>query len=176
MTLPHTLYGLFHELGELLGRLSPLEYSQPCHLLSGGSIGQHCRHVIECFQELEKGYSGGTVNYDLRQRQRLLETDAELARRQLWQIGDGLARPDKPLVLEVRLEEGRVVRLASSYYRELYHNLDHLVHHMALIRVGLIALGGISVPDGFGVAYATMRFRAEQSTITANGQPIITTN
>jgi hypothetical protein len=108
------------------------------------------------------------VNYDLRQRHRLLETDVDFARLQLERVGVGLERPDKPLVLEAAVEDGVLLRLSSSYYRELYHHLDHLVHHMALIRVGLLALEGITVPESFGVAHATMRFRAGQHTVTTN--------
>jgi len=168
MALQHSLYGLFHQLGELLERLSPFEYSQPIDLLSGATLGQHCRHVIECLQELEKGYPGGMVNYDLRQRQRLLETDVDYARLQLATIGAVLERPDKPLVLEATVEDGVLVRLSSSYYRELYHQLDHMVHHMALIRVGLLALSSVPVPESFGVAFATMRSREKQHSIFTN--------
>ena len=74
----------------------------------------------------------------------------------------------KPLVLEATVEGGVQVRLASSYDRELHHHLDHMVHHMALIRVGLLALDPILLPESFGVAYATMRSRASQSSIFTN--------
>jgi hypothetical protein len=124
--------------------------------------------MIECLQELEKGYPEGLVNYDLRKRHLVLETDVDFARLQLATIGAVLDKPDKPLVLEATVEGGVQVRLASSYDRELHHHLDHMVHHMALIRVGLLALDPILLPESFGVAYATMRSRASQSSIFTN--------
>ena len=44
------------ELVELLNQLSEKEYSSPCYELSGSSIGEHTRHIVEMFQCLENQY------------------------------------------------------------------------------------------------------------------------
>jgi len=117
--------------------------------------------VIECFQELEEGYLGGDVDYDLRKRDRRLETDRLFALMQMGSIGNTLDKPDKPLTLHAAVDEGKDISLSSTYYRELLHNLDHAVHHMAMIRIGASAFPNMSLPESFGVAYATLQFRAK---------------
>jgi len=159
---------LFSQLAELLDQLSDEEYCIPIAALSGSTIGQHFRHVIECFQELEKGYHGGDVNYDLRRRDRCLETSRQLALRHIDLMGAVPGRQDKLLRLHAAFDEGTGVSLSSTYYRELLHNLDHTVHHMALIRVGLSAFPRIRLPESFGVAYSTLRSRTNTNPINTN--------
>jgi hypothetical protein len=165
MHLRSPILRLFFQLAQLLEQLSDEEYSMPVKALSGAAVGQHVRHVIECFQELEEGYPDGNVNYDLRKRDRRLETDRLFALRQINSVGSALERPDKPLTLHAGFDEGVEVTLSSTYHRELMHNLDHAVHHMAMMRVGLSAFSGIELPESFGVAYATLKFRSNHHSI-----------
>jgi hypothetical protein len=154
------LIGLLHQLDEMLQQLSPQDYRRPLAVLSNATIGQHCRHVIECFQEMEKGYAAGVINYDARRRDASLETDPQLARRAMAGVENSLAWTDKPVLLCAAVGDAIELHLPSSYYREIYHNLDHLVHHMALIRAALPGFPEVRVPESFGVAWATLRFRA----------------
>lgn len=168
MHLRSAILHLFSQLTELLEQLTDEEYCIPIAALSGSTIGQHFRHVIECFQELEEGYHGGDVNYDLRRRDRCLETSRQLARRQIDLVSAASGRPDKPLRLHAAFDEGMDVIFSSTYYRELLHNLDHTVHHMALIRGGLSAFPRIRLPESFGVAYSTLRSRTNTNPIKTN--------
>ena len=63
------------------------------------------RHIIELFQELQKGYENGIVNYDNRQRDMLLENDISMARSAIADILKQLFEEDKPLLLEGELFE-----------------------------------------------------------------------
>jgi len=165
MHLKSPILRLFSQLGELLEQLSDEQYCQPMDLLSGASVGQHVRHIIECFQELEDGYCSGDVNYDLRKRDRRLETDREFVFLQMVFVESALGKPDKPLKLHAAFDEGVEVTLSTTYDRELMHNLDHAIHHMAMIRIGLTAIRGIALPEGFGVAYSTLKFRINSHSI-----------
>ncbi len=168
MQLSSAILPLFFQLADLLEQLSDEEYRQPMPVLSGATIGQHFRHVLECFQELERGYQDGDVNYDLRKRDRRLETDRAFAHRVMASIDGALRKPDKPLKLYAALEEGMEVSLSSTYYRELMHNLDHTVHHMALIKIGLSAFPDIQIPENFGVSHATIQHRTNNLSIHRN--------
>jgi hypothetical protein len=155
---------LLRQLDELLQQFSGEDYCRPLPVLSGATMGQHCRHVIECFEELDRGYGLGVVNYDGRRRDRRVETDVRYARRRIADVANNLDRPDVPLVLCVLLGDETTVSLTSSYYRELYHNLDHAVHHFALMRAGMAAFPNVRLPVSFGVAWSTMKFRAAEMT------------
>ena len=55
------------------------------------------------------------------------------------------------------------VAIQSSFYRELAYNIEHAIHHMALIKIGVRALREtIKLPDYFGVASSTVRYQLKQ--------------
>ena len=45
---------LIHQLQGVLDQLQPDQYCQKLTVLHGSSVGQHVRHIIEFFEELEK--------------------------------------------------------------------------------------------------------------------------
>ena len=78
MLLP-SIHNSLDDLLDLLGQLSDADYSNPCPELSDATIGEHMRHIIEMFQCLETQYDAGTVNYDLRERNRRIQTETDFA-------------------------------------------------------------------------------------------------
>ena len=147
-------------LSDTILQLTNQQYQHPCNQLSGGSIGQHCRHVIELFKELLMGYEMGAVNYEKRQRDIILETNLDQAIIQINDILNNIQKPDKHLQLYYHLGQGETeFELSTNYFRELFYNLEHSVHHMALIRIGIQAITNLEIPESFGVAEATMQYR-----------------
>lgn len=153
---------LFTQLSNLLAQLSDKEYMQPCSVLSNATIGQHLRHIIELYQELEKGYEKGVVHYEERNRSFELESNKESAAAAIGVLLNTLDRPDKPLLLISEYGDQVPVTVHTNYYRELIYNMEHTVHHMALIRVGILTNTTIQLPDSFGVASSTLKFRQQQ--------------
>lgn len=160
MQLLNAVHNVFVQLSGSLDMLTICEYSRPCHHLHGSSVGQHLRHIIEMFQCLESGYTSGVVNYEKRKRDRLLESDKDLASAMLKEIHAGLAKPDKALILEGVYQEDsdELMSFHTNYFREIVYNLEHTIHHMALIRVGIRELKNIELPDNFGKASATVKY------------------
>ncbi len=148
---------LLGQISALLEGLSDEQYTQPLKIFSDASIGQHTRHIIEFFLELFKGYEQGAVDYDNRKRSHAIETDRQCALSKLQEVVDELARPDKDLWL--RADLGATVKLRTNYQRELVYNLEHTIHHMALLRIGVSALTDLPLPENFGVALSTQKFR-----------------
>ncbi len=161
MQLVKQAQSLFHQLEYALEVLSPGQYTQPSNLLFKASVGQHTRHIIELFLELNKGYVSGTVNYENRKRDHRIETDQIFAIGKLKDILVDLDKADRSLLLETAYEVNSVavIVIATNYYREVIYNLEHTVHHMALIRVGVNEVSGIILPAEFGVASSTLKFR-----------------
>jgi len=163
MHLQQAIRGVFGQLTGTLLQLSHAQYVHPGKLLSHSSIGQHVRHIIELYTCLEDGYLSGMVNYEKRKRDRQIETDPSLAVDLLERIANGLAKENKDLLLEAAWggEPDQLLRLDTNYYREIAYNLEHTIHHMALIKVGIREVSTIEIPEGFGVASSTIKFRNE---------------
>ena len=163
MQLQQAVNTIFVQLSDSLGQLSSLQYSQPCSTLFNNTIGQHVRHIIELFQCLENGYGSGIVNYEKRKRDTLIESDKELAGRLLLEIHRGLGKPNKTLTLEASYDEhaSEPIAIETNYFREVAYNLEHTIHHMALIRVGITEISNIQLPDDFGVASSTVKYRKQ---------------
>ncbi len=161
MQLLQAVRKVFTQLAGSMEQLSADQYSAPCIHLGNSTIGQHVRHIIEMFQCLENGYQTGIVNYEIRKRDREIETDKNFALQLLQQIQTGLGRDDKQLILEGVYNDDTtdVMKFTTNYYREIVYNLEHTIHHMALIRVGLTELTEIAIPENYGLAAATVKHK-----------------
>lgn len=148
------------ELSGLLAKLSDKEYACPCDELSNATIGEHTRHIIEMFQCLQNNYDSEVVNYDLRQRNILIQSSTEFAAQKITEIKNRLDRPNKKIQLQ-QLLDGNEINIESNYFRELLYNLEHCIHHQALIKVALLKCTQISVDENFGVARSTIEYRKQ---------------
>ena len=163
MLLKKPIQNIFVQLTESLHQLSGEEYTRPSKTLFHASIGQHVRHIIELFLCLEKGYDSGIVNYEKRKRDYQIETDKELATSLLKEIYQDIDRSNKDISLEADdyCDPMEIVSIPSNYYRELAYNLEHTIHHMALIRIGINEISSVRLPEEFGVAYSTFKYRQQ---------------
>jgi len=161
MQLQQSVRNVFVQLSESLHHLSDEQYVQQSKTLFKATIGQHVRHIIELFVCLEAGYESGLVNYEKRKRDILIEKNKDFAQVLLQKIYNGLERPNKKLLLESNYDEHNIetITVATNYYREIIYNLEHTVHHMALIRVGINEVSNMKLPANFGVASSTVKHR-----------------
>lgn len=163
MQLQQAVNNVFAQLAETINQLSAEQYTQPCRSLANNTIGQHVRHIIELFQCVENGYAAGTVNYENRKRDIRIETDKATALQLLFEIHSELGRPDKEMVLHANYDEhaDEPIAISTNYFREIAYNLEHTIHHMALIRAGIDEISDIRLPDNFGVASSTIKHRRQ---------------
>lgn len=161
MELIKAIKDSFVQLTNVLDQLKDDEYTSVSANLSGATIGQHMRHVVELYQCLLSGYEAGVVCYDQRKRDTAVETNREFALRLLQQLTDSIELGNKDLLLVSYFgEEASVqINLPTNYYRELMYNLEHSVHHMALMKVGLKELSIAEVSENFGVASSTIQYK-----------------
>lgn len=145
---------------EVLKKLPHNCYSKPCMPLSNATIGQHTRHIIELYQCLLNGYESAEVCYDKRERNTRMESEISYAIDQLNEIQRLLERPNKELQIRNELGNSEVC-IPSNYFREVLYNLEHAIHHHALIKVGIKYFTELQLPDSFGVAPSTINHRKE---------------
>ena len=152
---------LFNKLSFVLSKLSNNEYTKPYLLLNNATIGQHVRHIIELVQELNNGYDIGEVNYDNRKRNIAIETEVEYGIDLLKSLNISINKKDKEieLIVNYAIKEADFVKVKTSYFRELVANVEHCVHHMALIRVAINEVAKIELPSDFGVAISTIKHK-----------------
>ncbi|WP_158729232.1 DinB family protein [Flavobacterium sp. I-STPA6A] len=157
MLIPSIDYSL-NELIDLLGQLSQKEYSNSCTELSNSTIGEHTRHIIEMFQCLENQYDLGVVNYDKRERNTLIQTDTTFAIENIRAVQKNLEKENKNITL-LQIIDGEEIRIESNYNRELLYNLEHCIHHQALIKVAILQCETVTIDPNFGVARSTIEYR-----------------
>lgn len=147
-----------NELIDLLNQLSETQYSNSWTELSNASIGEHTRHIIEMFECLEDQYDLGIVNYDKRARNILIAQDAVCAIKHIRAIQDSLQKDNKNIDLQ-QIIDGEEIRIQSNYHRELLYNLEHCIHHQALIKVAVLQCKNVVVDKNFGIARSTIEYR-----------------
>jgi len=163
MMLKQPIQHVLVQLTETLNQLTNDQYVQTSKTLFNATIGHHVRHIIELFQCLEKGYHDGVVSYEKRKRDPTIETNKELAIALIKEIYKHVEKPDKEILLEAEDYNATMetVLIRSNYYREIAYNLEHAIHHMALIRVGVNEVSSVILPEEFGVAYSTIKYRQQ---------------
>ncbi len=166
MPIHKSAQSLLNQLDEVLEKLTDAQYNAQLEVLSNATLGQHIRHTLEFFLCLIDGRNEQSINYDLRRRDEIIETDRKFAKSIIKSIDEFLSGNPEDFALEFcadyGFEEASPVGVKSSFYRELAYNIEHAIHHMALIKIGVRSIDqDIKLPDHFGVASSTVRYRAK---------------
>ncbi|MEQ8338956.1 MAG: DinB family protein [Cyclobacteriaceae bacterium] len=167
MSINKSAHQILDQLDVVIAQLPEGGFGKPLDVLSQASIGQHVRHTLEFFLCLMDAKNNGVINYDERGHDSLIESDAALARSVIKSIRDFLNKEqaDFSLKLEAdyQIDTPDPIRINSNYYRELAYNIEHAIHHMALIKIGVKHhYPDVELPDYFGVASSTVRFQKSQ--------------
>lgn len=151
------------QLAKFVASITDWHYNQKLKLLSGASIGQHVRHIVEFYQCLQTGYHAGIIDYSARERSLELESDKAYAHQVIIQIISFLNNSsDKNLMLKLDDSLAENMLAQTSLNRELAYNLDHSIHHQAIIKMGMQELmPNYSFAPDFGLAPSTQRYLKE---------------
>ena len=113
-----------------------------------------------CF---EHGFKKGLINYDKRAHDRLIETDKFIALNAISGISEFVKKvDDKSLKLEVGydLEKETYITIDTTATRELVYNIEHAVHHMAIMKIGIKEIAPyVQLSPDFGIAASTIRYK-----------------
>lgn len=165
-SLPAIATEVLADLRLYLSVIDPDLYSSGIDLLSGSTIGQHTRHIIEfyqCLLEQCSGQSSTTINYSERRRDYLIETVPGHALDCINEIRARIAslNPSQFCILDGE-EHGSTDAVTSTIGRELIYNIEHTIHHLAIVKIALkVVMPSLQLPEHFGVAPSTIRHRHE---------------
>jgi uncharacterized damage-inducible protein DinB len=163
MQLSQAANNILKQLSDAVEQITEEDFRKPSQSLNA-SVGQHLRHTLEFFICLERGYAGGVVNYDKRVHNKAMENDKFIALHTIRQIQDFVngSPGDKTLKLEVGYlpASDECVTISTNYLRELVYNIEHAVHHMAIMKIGIREVADyITLPADFGIAVSTIRYK-----------------
>lgn len=157
------LYEILTEQQNLLKKISAEIYTQSIPSLDGSTIGGHTRHIIEFLEILLNSYHTNEINYDERQRNLELEKNPEKAMEVISEILSNIDLSNKNLILKQTV--GTVsLEIPTNFYRELLYNIEHCIHHQALIKVAFneIKMSHL-LNKNFGIAPSTIQYRETQN-------------
>jgi len=167
MELRNAAVRILGQLSSLVETLDDKEYTASLDVLNGATIGQHVRHTLEFFICLKNGIEVGVINYDKRNHDKTIENDRFITISKIKEARNfvELEQENKPLILELsygKTDESEC-QIQSNFSRELAYNIEHGVHHMAIIKIATLAVRPqLSLPEDFGVAVSTIRYQSKQ--------------
>lgn len=160
---------ILEDLRLVVAQIPPADYTQPISVMYSANIGQHTRHIVEFFQCLAQQIAQQQIDYDQRQRNLAIEQSPQTACEVITQVQlwlQSLLQSENihcALLVNYNLErKNDKYAVASSLFRELVYNIEHTIHHAALIKVALALLHlDIDVPSHFGIAPSTIRYQQQ---------------
>jgi hypothetical protein len=150
----------FSQIIQLINQLDNTSYTLSHPELSNATIGEHIRHIIEMYQSLLKSYDSGIINYDKRERSLQIQTDICFTIEAIQNILTNIDLDNKELSIEQGTNDV-YFQVKTNYFRELLYNLEHSIHHQALIKVALLKNPKITISQNFGVAKSTIEYRTQ---------------
>ncbi len=153
---------ILSQLENVLSSLTDKEYTASLEIFSGASVGQHTRHILEFYLCLISNCECEVINYDLRQRDKNIEQNLSFCLSKIGEIKEHLnpLNSDKSICLEA-VQGGKTIKVATTFNRELLYAIEHTVHHLAIIKMGiLLNYPHIEIPENFGVAESTIQYKS----------------
>ena len=160
--LEESTVNILTQLADLAEKLSDEDFSRDLPVLLNNSIGKHYRHIIEFYGILLAGLRSGMVNYDSRKHDPELEQDRgkcmELLKRIRIDLFSSISGREMELRVCYSMNTDDSILITTNMHRELVYNIEHAIHHMAIIRIALQHdFRSIVVDQHFGFAYSTIK-------------------
>jgi hypothetical protein len=159
---------VLNQLKNSIEQLSEIEYKNPLPILNQSSIGMHVRHILEFYSCLFKGLELGVVNYDNRERNLDLQEKKAKAIDTINMIIQTIGTLDESNSVDLEYccdsddcNQG-VICIKTNVGRELLYNLEHTIHHKAIIKIAFVTIQKKELlPPNYGVAPSTIRHQEQ---------------
>ena len=162
MDLRKATENILDQLLVVMNQIKAEDYTFHSPLLNA-SISQHVRHILEFYICLFDGQETGTINYDKRKRDTRIENDIQFTVQFIQKLKEKIKSDMKngDLILQIKYgnETDSDIELKTNFYRELSYNIEHTIHHLAIIKQSIIEHASyIDLPEHFGIASSTVRY------------------
>ena len=159
---------ILDQISHVIEQISETDFVKPVEAFNGATIGQHFRHSLEFFLCLMNGSAEGLVSYDKRKHDKNIESNKLLALDVINKVKMFINHCDvnKAIDLQVSYDPNSEVEviISSNMAREITYNIEHVVHHMALVKIGINEVSPyVTLPPEFGVAISTIKYHKTQT-------------
>src|SRR5262249_16798673 len=130
------------DLRHYLSVIDPVNYQTSLDILSGSTIGQHTRHIVEfynCLLEQSLSITEPVINYANRKRDHRIESEPDHALSYVEVIVEKLQslNTEKTCLLNCAEHGQEDLMVHSTIGRELIYNIEHTIHHLAIVKIAL---------------------------------------
>lgn len=144
----------------LLAAMTNEQYCMRAQPYIMSCMGEHLRHVLDLYYSLKEHVD--VIDYDVRRRGAAVESCrltglSELAQIKIWLLTLQPQMMNTKIVMstEVSVVDTLVVKVETSFIRELIFVSSHAIHHYALMDISA-KLCDVDTPKNMGVAPATL--------------------
>ncbi len=168
MQLKQVSANILDQLIQVSQQLEDQAFRKPLKVLSNNTIGKHIRHIIEFYDLMILGIGSGEVNYDKRTHDRVIEENRLMAIEKMNSLKLEIEKITSDSALKLKanysLDKDEPFEIVTSYFRELQYNIEHAIHHMAIIKIAIISeFASVNIPEGFGIAYSTIKYERDKT-------------
>lgn len=126
------------------------------------NAGKHIRHVLDHFYAFLPAQQTGILDYNLRNRESVVEKDWVAAKTQLLDVIEKLKvlpinDKDLSVISEIDVSDTQNEICQSNIRRELLYLINHTIHHAAYIKL-LAQICEITLPAHIGIAPSTASY------------------
>ncbi len=149
---------LINDLIYHIHQLEDEEYILKLKEFSNSTIGEHIRHIFNFYECILNGIKTGTVNYDIRIRDKKIETEKDYAIlrfQEMIEILPSLKSFDSKKINFIQNEN----EIETNLLRELIYSNEHLIHHSAILRIYFqINFPDKKISKNFGFNKSTLNY------------------
>ena len=154
---------ILDQVGAVIDQISDSDFVKPVEAFNGATLGQHFRHSLEFFQCLMNGYANGIVSYDKRDHDKAIESNRLLALDVINKSKLFIEHSNIAKLIDLQVcydsESDCEVVVPSNMAREITYNIEHIIHHMALVKIGIKEVCPyVNLPNEFGIAISTIKY------------------
>ncbi len=147
------------QISDILEVVVQLPETYAVNFYCDANAGKHVRHVLDHFLAYLPAIETGVLDYNMRNRDSVVENDRRAAKEQL----DGVVKVLKTLpvdekclkiISEIDVTNTKSDSFSSNTSRELLYLINHTMHHAAYIKL-LAKNCDIDLPEYIGLAPST---------------------